>query len=92
MISFFFSFYIDDTSQLEMMPNPVYMEGQKEIVWDMRAILIDWLVSVHLRYHMLPETLWITVNLIDRFLSKRVVSVLKLQLVGLTAMFIAAKY
>ncbi len=41
---------------------------------------------------MLPETLWIAVNLVDRFLSVRVVSLVKLQLVGVTAMFIAAKY
>lgn len=41
---------------------------------------------------MMPETLWIAVNLVDRFLSHRVVSLLKLQLVGVTAMFIASKY
>ena len=41
---------------------------------------------------MLPETLWIAVNIIDRFLSKRVVSLVKFQLVGVTAMFFAAKY
>lgn len=58
----------------------------------MRKTLIDWLLQVHLRYHMLPETLWIAVNLVDRFLSVRVVSLVKLQLVGVTAMFIAAKY
>ena len=58
----------------------------------MRTTLIDWLLQVHLRYHMLPETLWIAVNLVDRFLSVRVVSLVKLQLVGVTAMFIAAKY
>ena len=58
----------------------------------MRTTLIDWLLQVHLRYHMLPETLWIAVNLVDRFLSVRVVSLIKLQLVGVTAMFIAAKY
>ncbi|POV94638.1 hypothetical protein PSTT_16751 [Puccinia striiformis] len=39
-----------------------------------------------------PETLWIAVNIIDRFLSKRVVSLVKFQLVGVTAMFVAAKY
>jgi len=58
----------------------------------MRTTLIDWLLQVHLRYHMLPETLWIAVNIVDRFLSIRVVSLVKLQLVGVTAMFIAAKY
>lgn len=74
------------------MPNPEYMTGQNEITWDMRQTLVDWLLQVHLRYHLLPETLWIAINLVDRFLSKRVVSVVKLQLVGVTAMFIAAKF
>jgi G2/mitotic-specific cyclin 2 len=59
---------------------------------EMRRDLIDWLLQLHGRYHMLPETLWITVNLIDRFLSHRMVSKGKLQLVGVTAMFTAAKY
>nr|ODN98834.1 cyclin [Cryptococcus depauperatus CBS 7855] len=74
------------------MPNPRYMDFQTEIEWTMRTTLIDWLLQVHLRYHMLPETLWIAVNIVDRFLSIRVVSLVKLQLVGVTAMFIAAKY
>ncbi|CED84043.1 cyclin-dependent protein kinase regulator [Phaffia rhodozyma] len=78
--------------ELKTMPNPRYMEFQTEIEWSMRTTLIDWLLQVHLRYHMLPETLWIAVNIIDRFLSVRVVSLVKLQLVGVTAMFIAAKY
>ncbi|KAF8227262.1 hypothetical protein L208DRAFT_1297353 [Tricholoma matsutake] len=76
----------------EMMPSPSYMDGQNEITWAMRQTLVDWLLQVHLRYHMLPETLWIAVNIVDRFLTKRVVSLVKLQLVGVTAMFIAAKY
>ncbi|KAF9532536.1 cyclin-like protein [Crepidotus variabilis] len=81
-------------SQLEeeVMPNANYMDGQNEVTWPMRQTLVDWLLQVHLRYHMLPETLWIAVNVVDRFLTKRVVSVQKLQLVGVTAMFIAAKY
>ncbi|KNF06384.1 hypothetical protein PSTG_00266 [Puccinia striiformis f. sp. tritici PST-78] len=74
------------------LPNPRYMDAQTEIEWDMRTTLIDWLLQVHMRYHMLPETLWIAVNIIDRFLSKRVVSLVKFQLVGVTAMFVAAKY
>lgn len=74
------------------MANPNYMELQTEIEWPMRATLIDWLLQVHMRYHMLPETLWITINIVDRFLSSRIVSLVKLQLVGITAMFVAAKY
>ena len=74
------------------MPNADYMDGQPEIHWGMRETLVNWLLQVHLRYHMLPETLWIAINIVDRFLSKRVVSIAKLQLVGVTAMFIASKY
>lgn len=74
------------------MPTSDYMDGQSEINWSMRQTLVDWLLQVHLRYHMLPETLWIAVNIVDRFLTKRVVSLQKLQLVGVTAMFVAAKY
>ena len=73
------------------MPNPNYMENQKELAWKMRGILMDWLIQVHSRFKLLPETLFMCVNLIDRFLSARVVSLAKLQLVGVTCMFIAAK-
>jgi len=36
----------------------------------MRAILIDWLVEVHLKFKLVPETLYLTVNLIDRYLER----------------------
>ncbi|RDB30369.1 G2/mitotic-specific cyclin cdc13 [Hypsizygus marmoreus] len=74
------------------MPNPNYMESQKELAWKMRGILTDWLIQVHVRFRLLPETLFLCVNIIDRFLSARVVSLAKLQLVGVTCMFIAAKF
>ncbi len=53
---------------------------------------MDWLIEVHSKFRLLPETLFIATNLIDRFLSARVISLVKFQLVGLTALFIAAKY
>jgi len=58
----------------------------------MRGILVDWLIEVHTRFHLLPETLFLAVNIIDRFLSTKVVQLDRLQLVGVTAMFIASKY
>lgn len=76
----------------EVMPNPDYMDSQQEITWEMRQTLVDWLLQAHLRYHMIPETVWIAINIVDRFLSKRVVSLARLQLVGISALFIAAKY
>lgn len=71
---------------------PNYMNNQYDINEKMRAILLDWLVDVHLKFKLLPETLFLTVNLIDRYLSKRSISRTKLQLVGVTAMLIACKY
>lgn len=74
------------------MPDADYISAQKDLKWNMRSILIDWLVEVHQKFRLLPETLFLTINLLDRFLSVRVVKVSKLQLVGVTAMFIASKY
>jgi cyclin B len=58
----------------------------------MRAILVDWLIEVHYKFKLMPETLFLTVNLIDRYLEKCDVIRTKLQLVGVTAMLIACKY
>ena len=69
-----------------------YMSKQPEINLKMRAILIDWLVDVHLKFKLTKETLYITVNIIDKYLSKVQIQRNKLQLVGITAMFIACKY
>lgn len=73
-------------------PSPRYMAKQTDINAKMREILVDWLVEVHLKFKLRPETLFLTVNVIDRFLERRAVSRTKLQLVGCTAMLIASKY
>ena len=76
----------------EYMAAPTYMEKQADVNEKMRAILVDWLIEVHLKFKLVPESLYLTVNLIDRFLDKEQVNRQKLQLVGVTAMFIACKY
>ncbi|CAE6441047.1 unnamed protein product [Rhizoctonia solani] len=76
----------------QTMPSSIYMNSQPDLEWHLRGILMDWLIQVHERFRLLPETLFIAVNLIDRFLSTRVVSLAKLQLVGITSLFVAAKY
>ncbi|KAI1072228.1 hypothetical protein LB507_002832 [Fusarium sp. FIESC RH6] len=78
--------------EIKMLPNAHYMDNQTEIQWSMRAVLMDWLVQVHNRFGLLPETLFLTVNYIDRFLSQKIVSIGKLQLVGATAILVASKY
>lgn len=78
--------------EISTQPNPDYMKDQSELEWKMRGILVDWLLEVHTRFRLLPETLFLAVNIIDRFLSTKVVQLDRLQLVGVTAMFIASKY
>ncbi|KAJ2973247.1 hypothetical protein NQ176_g6718 [Zarea fungicola] len=82
----------EEAWDIKMLPNPHYMEMQTEIQWSMRSVLMDWLVQVHSRFALLPETLFLTVNYIDRFLSYKIISVTKLQLVGATALLVASKY
>ncbi|CAN6203945.1 unnamed protein product [Urochloa humidicola] len=59
---------------------PDYMSTQQDINAKKRAILIDWLIEVHYKFGLLDETLFLTVNIIDRFLEKQVVPRKKLQL------------
>lgn len=73
-------------------PGADYMSQQTDVNYKMRAILVDWLVTVHLKFKLLPETLFQTISLIDRYLSKRLVTRQQLQLVGVTAMLLACKY
>ncbi|KAG7580895.1 Cyclin C-terminal domain [Arabidopsis suecica] len=70
----------------------MYMHTQPEINEKMRSILIDWLVEVHIKFDLSPETLYLTVNIIDRFLSLKTVPRRELQLVGVSALLIASKY
>ncbi|KAK6256999.1 hypothetical protein QUC31_000458 [Theobroma cacao] len=71
---------------------PNYMALQCDINERMRGILIDWLIEVHYKFELMEETLYLTVNLIDRFLAVQQVVRKKLQLVGVTAMLLACKY
>lgn len=68
------------------------MVSQPEINEKMRAILIDWLIDVHQKFELSPETLYLTINIIDRFLSVKAVPRRELQLVGISATLMASKY
>merc|ERR1712088_724806 len=74
-----------------------YLETSKVtgvILPKMRSVLVDWLVEVHQQFSLLQETLFLAVAILDRYMQERAEKVerKKLQLVGVTSMFIAAKY
>ncbi|KAI0473605.1 cyclin [Xylariaceae sp. FL0804] len=76
----------------ETIPDANLIDMQREIQWFMRPYLIDFLIEAHAAFALLPETLFLTVNLLDRYCSKRVVYKQHYQLVGCAALLIAAKY
>lgn len=72
---------------------PIYMEStQSQINEKMRAILVDWLVEVHMKFKLVPETLFLTINLIDRYLERSEIARPNLQLLGVSCLMIASKY
>ncbi|KAJ7959165.1 Cyclin [Quillaja saponaria] len=80
-------------SESKKRPSLDFMETiQKDISASMRAILIDWLVEVAEEYRLVPDTLYLTVNYIDRYLSGNVMNRQRLQLLGVACMMIASKY
>lgn len=59
----------------------------------MRAYLIDWLTELHLKFKLWPETLYVAIGVIDRFLQAEPDFKKKdLQCLGITAMHVAGKY
>eukprot|EP00967_Tisochrysis_lutea_P127106 scaffold215782_cov15-Tisochrysis_lutea.AAC.1 len=79
--------------QLVRRPNALYPEAfQTDVNAKMRAILVDWLVEVAEEYKLCADTLYLSVNYIDRFLSIHPVQRSNLQLVGIACMWIASKY
>ncbi|KAJ0084081.1 hypothetical protein Patl1_29620 [Pistacia atlantica] len=81
-----YMFYKEDESRVQD-----YMVSQP-INERMRTILVGWLIEVHDRFELTPETLYLTVNIFDRYLSKKTVSRDKLQLLGISSMLISCKY
>ncbi|NXW94573.1 CCNB1 protein, partial [Alopecoenas beccarii] len=82
--------YLRDLEESQSV-RPKYLDGQK-ITGNMRAMLIDWLVRVQIKFELHDETLYMTLAIIDRFIQDNAVTKRTLQLVGVTAMFIASKY
>ncbi|KAM7251291.1 hypothetical protein ACFE04_023174 [Oxalis oulophora] len=69
-----------------------YMSIQQEITPQMRGILINWLIEVHSRFDLMPETLYLMVTVLDRYLSQVNIEKKEMQLVGITSLLLASKY
>ncbi|EHM99724.1 Clb5p [Saccharomyces cerevisiae x Saccharomyces kudriavzevii VIN7] len=81
--------------ELETLPSHNYLLDKTSKYYlrpSMRAILVDWLVEVHEKFQCYPETLFLSINVMDRFLAQNKVTMNKLQLLAVTSLFIAAKF
>jgi len=57
-----------------------------------RAFLVEWIIDVHRKFRLQSETLYVTVRIIDRFLSKQSIKKSQLHILGVTALLISTKY
>lgn len=69
-----------------------FIQAQSNLNAQMRSILIDWIQNIHFYFKMKEETLFLCINIIDRYLSKKYVVKEKLQLIGVSSLYIASKY
>lgn len=70
-----------------------YLKRHVGIEAQMRAILIDWMVEISYAYRLHRETMHLSLEYMDRFMtfSKHQMRVDRLQLIGITSLFLAAK-
>ncbi|KAA6376725.1 MAG: putative cyclin B, partial [Streblomastix strix] len=84
--------------QVQLQPNPNYMQQQIHISSKLRAYCVDWVVDLHrtlsqtYQTSLQADTLFLSISLFDRFLSRKVVSQEKLYLVALGCFFVASKF
>ena len=77
---------------IKPMADYTYMKRQKEINDKMRSILVDWIIDVHFKFGFTDETLFMTISIIDRYLSICQITRTNFQLLGITALMIACKH
>lgn len=79
-------------TETQHIASPGITRNQREITERMRENLISWCIQVNMKFKQLPETLYISVNLIDRYTELCPVPRNEYQLLAVTAMFVAGKY
>ena len=81
-----------DKEPLYGVDNEYLNKVQNEVKDTSRGFLIEWIIDVHRKFRLLPETLYVAVLTIDRYLSKKVIEKKQLHLVGISALLISTKY
>lgn len=93
------SIYVNDiynylrSLEVQYPVNENFLKGL-QVSGRMRSIILDWLLQVSMKFELLPETFYLTIDIFDRYiqLPDQVVNKDNLQLIGVTALFVATKY
>lgn len=80
------------TEEQGMVDHQYLQKVQTEIKDTSRAFLIEWIIDVHRKFRLLPEALYVTIYLIDQYMSKQKINKSQLHLIGVTTLWISAKY
>lgn len=84
-------YYVREQSELAVIQEN-YMQWQVEIDKEKREILVSWLIGIHHAFNLKPETLFLAIHLVDQYGYKKCVLRSRYQLLGITCLFMAAKY
>jgi len=74
------------------LPTHDFLEAQNEVDANSRRQVVDMLVQVHFRTGLQPETLFLAVSTLDRYLSRAQVAQANLHLAGIACLIAAAKF
>ena len=88
----YYNLLVEEALGISPKPDHTYMSRQSEINDKMRSILVDWLIDVHFKFGFTDETLFMTISIIDRYLSVCQITRTNFQLLGITALMIACKH
>ena len=89
----FLETYCREEKTLEFKIKPNFIKNQQEVNCRMRAIIVNWIIEVHDRFKLLPDTLFLSIIIFDRYMSiVNNIDKNRLQLIGATSLLIACKY
>ena len=83
--------FMIETEQDETRPSPHLFDHQSNITPRMRSTVIDWLVEIHRRFKMHSESLYMTIYLLDMYLTECDLDKACYQRLACAALMIAAK-
>lgn len=78
-------------SEVTKLPSISLVCSQPQVSWEMRPQLLEFLAQAQSAFELLPETLSLAVNILDRYMSRRIVYARHYQLLGCVCLWLAAK-